>query len=243
VEIINLAGEWDLVRLADSSVRRMQVPGDIYSALIHTGELPDPYFGENELKVQWPGREDWKLERRFWVPDHFLRLETIKLLAEVIDTVADVYLNGVLIGTSENMFRRFEADAGAFLHSGENTITIFIHSPEEAAIRAAQKLPYPIPASIYPVSSPHRNLIRKAQYMSGWDWGPCLMTGGIYDGIALIATDWSFYPCCADLHKAARKLRRCHGPWPRLLGGDLRGGRCTGAHGSTAFLLSRRRAH
>ncbi|MEN6499246.1 MAG: glycoside hydrolase family 2 protein [Rectinema sp.] len=192
MEIINLASEWDLVRLADSSVRRMQVPGDIYSTLIHTGELPDPYFGENEPKVQWPGREDWKLERRFWVPDHFLRLETIKLLAEVIDTVADVYLNGVLIGTSENMFRRFEADTKAFLHSGENTITIIIHSPEEAAIHAAQKLPYPIPASIYPVSSPHRNLIRKAQCMSGWDWGPCLMTGGIYDGIALIATDGPF---------------------------------------------------
>jgi len=59
VEIIHLAGEWKLVRLADGTVRPMQVPGDIYSALIQAGELPDPYFGENELKAQWPGREDW----------------------------------------------------------------------------------------------------------------------------------------------------------------------------------------
>ena len=25
--------------------------------------------------------------------------------------------------------------------------------------------------------------------MAGWDWGPCLMTGGIYDGASLTALD------------------------------------------------------
>ncbi len=192
METVNLAGEWKLVRLADGSVRPMQVPGDIYSALIQTGELPDPYFGENELKAQWPGREDWKIERSFPVSEQFLRLKTVRLLAEVIDTVGEVYLNGALVGRSENMFRRFEADPRPYLHPGENTIAVIIRSPEKAAIREARQLPYPIPASLYPVSSPHRNLIRKAQCMSGWDWGPCLMTGGIYDGIELIATDGPF---------------------------------------------------
>jgi beta-mannosidase len=192
VEIVNLAGEWRLVRLADGSVRPMHVPGDIYSALIQTGELPDPYVGENERKAQWPGKEDWKLERSFLVPDQFLRLRTMRLLVDVIDTVSEVYLNGALVGTSENMFRRFEADPRAHLHPGENTIAVVIRSPEAAALRAARQLPYPLPASLYPGSSPHRNLIRKAQCMSGWDWGPCLMTGGIYDAIALIATDGPF---------------------------------------------------
>ena len=189
MEIIHLAGEWKLVRLADGTVRPMQVPGDIYSALIQAGELPDPYFGENELKAQWPGREDWRIEHRFWVPDQFLKLGTMRLLAEVVDTIGEVYLNGILVGKSNNMFRRFEADPKPYLHSGENTIAVIIRSPEQAAIREAGRLPYPIPASPYPVSSPHRNLVRKAQCMSGWDWGPCLMTGGIYDDIRLIATD------------------------------------------------------
>jgi beta-mannosidase len=170
----------------------MHVPGDIYSALIESGELPDPYLGENEPKVQWPGKEDWKIEHSFSVTDQFLKLSTARLLAEVIDTIGEVYLNGILVGTSDNMFRRFLADAKPYLHSGENTIAVIIRSPEEAAIREARALPYPIPASLYPASSPHRNLIRKTQCMSGWDWGPCLMTGGIYDDIRLIATDGPF---------------------------------------------------
>ena len=46
-----------------------------------------------------------------------------------------------------------------------------------------------MPASTYPVSSPHRNLVRKAQCMGGWDWGPCLMTSGLYDGVRLVGAD------------------------------------------------------
>lgn len=189
MEIINLAGQWRLVRLADGSARPMEVPGDIYSALIQSGELEDPYYGENELKAQWPGREDWKIERSFTIPEHFLQLETIRLQADVIDTISEVYINGSLAGTSNNMFRSFEANPKPLLHPGENFIAVIIRSPEQAAIREAARLHYPIPASLYPVSSPHRNLIRKAQCMAGWDWGPCLMTGGIYDSIKLIATD------------------------------------------------------
>ncbi len=34
----------------------------------------------------------------------------------------------------------------------------------------------------------HRNLVRKAQCHSGWDWGPCLMTCGIYGNICLTST-------------------------------------------------------
>ena len=192
MEIIDLTGEWQLIRLADGSVRPMDVPGDIYSALIQSGELEDPYYGENELKAQWPGREDWKIERSFIIPEHFLQLKTIRLQAEVIDTIGEVYINGSLAGINSNMFIGFEANPKPLLHPGENFIAVIIRSPEQAAIREAARLPYPVPASLYPVSSPHRNLIRKAQCMAGWDWGPCLMTGGIYDSIRLIAADGPF---------------------------------------------------
>ncbi len=189
MEIFNLEGTWNLVRLTDASVRPMRVPGDIYSALIESGELPDPYQGENEVACQWPGREDWRIERTFMVDDSLFESATLRIIADVIDTVGEVYINGKLAGKCANMFRRFDVDLRALLHRGENSIAIVIRSPERAAAEAAASLPYPIPASIYPISSPHRNLIRKAQCMSGWDWGPCLMTGGIYDSIRIIGTD------------------------------------------------------
>ncbi len=167
----------------------MRIPGDIMSTLIASGELPDPYVDRNELLVQWVGLEDWLLTREFELTPEFLAHERIFLDLEVVDTVAEVRLNDELLGISDNMFRRFRREAKSMLAPGRNRLSVLIRSPERAAIARAAEIPYPIPASLYPVHSPHRNLIRKAQCMAGWDWGPCLMTGGIYDDAALIGID------------------------------------------------------
>jgi len=184
-----LDGDWTLRRAADGTTRPMAVPGDILSALVASGEVSDPYYGRNELELQWVGREDWEIERDFDLPRELAGKERVFLVADSIDTLYDININGSRLGSGENMFRPFAADAKSLLVPGRNRISVGIRSPEKAAEEAAAALPYPIPHSVYPVTSMHRNLIRKAQCMSGWDWGPCLMTGGIYDGISLLALD------------------------------------------------------
>jgi beta-mannosidase len=191
----------------------MAVPGDLMSALLAAGEIPDPYYGKNELGLQWIGREDWRLERDFELDEAFLSHESVYLEALVLDTVAEIELNGQGLGSSRNMWRRFRADAKPLLRAGKNRLAITIRSPERAAAEAAAALAYPIPASEYPVFSPHRNLLRKAQCMAGWDWGPCLMTGGIYDGIALVAHDGP------RLEYATTRMRREGAEW--IVGIDL----------------------
>ncbi len=189
MEELSLNGQWMLKRLADGSERPMTVPGDIVSALVASGEVSDPYFDRNELDVQWVGREDWALTRTFDVGDSLLRAARLCIEFASIDTVAEVRLNGRAIGTSHNMFRRFRADIASLVTPGRNEVSVILRSAERAAIAEAAKLAYPIPASVYPVSSPNRNLVRKAQCMGGWDWGPSLMTGGLYDGVTIIAHD------------------------------------------------------
>jgi beta-mannosidase len=189
MELLSLKGNWRLTRVADDSTRPMAIPGDILSALIASGEAPDPYYDRNELSLQWIGREDWLIEREIEITSAHLSSERIFLDFEMLDTIAEIEVNGVLLGKGSNMFRPFRADAKPLLKEGSNHISVLIRSPERAAAEAAAALPYPLPCSIYPVSSPHRSLIRKAQCMAGWDWGPCLMTGGIYDGASLLAID------------------------------------------------------
>ena len=210
---IGLEGDWKLLRLADGSSCPMAVPGDIMSALLAADEIPDPYYGENELDLQWIGREDWRLERDFELDEAFLSQDNVYLEILVLDTVAEVEINGLSLGSSRNMWRRFRADAKPLLRAGTNRVTVTIRSPERAAAEAAAALPYPIPASEYPVFSPHRNLLRKAQCMAGWDWGPCLMTGGIYDGISLVAHDGP------RLEYATTRMRREGTEW--VVGIDL----------------------
>jgi len=189
MERYELDGMWTLVRLSDGSSRPMAVPGDILSALVASGEAPDPYFGKNELELQWIGREDWTLSRSFTASDKLLSCRDMFLELESIDTIAEIRVNGRIAGVSENMFRRFRADLAGLVTKGENVVSVTIRSPERAAAERAAGLPYPVPCSVYPVSSPHRNLVRKAQCMGGWDWGPCLMTGGLYDGAAIVGLD------------------------------------------------------
>ncbi|HKL57941.1 MAG TPA: glycoside hydrolase family 2 protein, partial [Sphaerochaeta sp.] len=161
------------------------LPGDIHSALLQQELIIDPYWGTNELDIQWVGQHDWILSRTFTVTEEQLALGPAVITLTMADTIIDLVVNGMKVGSLNNQFRRFRFDLKPFLAVGENSITLEFTSAENEAIREAQKLPYPIPYSVYPVSAKHRNLIRKTQCHSGWDWGPCIMSFGVYEPIEL----------------------------------------------------------
>lgn len=186
---LDLSGSWTLFRDRDGSSRPMAIPGDVVSALVASGELSDPFVGEAELDALWTGREDWTLVRRFTLDDAALAAESLRLELESLDTVADILLNGIELARSRNMFLPVGIELSEAARIGENELRISIRSAERAAAEAAARLPYPSPASTYPVSSPHRNLIRKAQCMAGWDWGPCLLSGGVYGYARIVASN------------------------------------------------------
>jgi len=185
---LNLQGPWTLERLSDGSTCAATLPGDNYSALLAAGRIPDPYVGANELAVQWVGREDWAFRRTFTVSAGFLKNDCIVLELEAVDTVAEYWINGRQAGESRNAFVPVRLAVREFLKEGENEIRVVLRSPEAAAAATAAGLPYPIPHTGAPVMSAHRNLLRKAQCHSGWDWGPCLMVSGLYGALVLKGT-------------------------------------------------------
>jgi beta-mannosidase len=95
---LNLQGSWTLERLADGTTCPATVPGDNYSALLAAGRIPDPYVAANELAVQWVGRENWALHRRFSVTAALLKNASVVLELESVDTIAEFWINGVKAG-------------------------------------------------------------------------------------------------------------------------------------------------
>ncbi|HOJ99829.1 MAG TPA: glycoside hydrolase family 2 protein [Termitinemataceae bacterium] len=183
MECINLAGPWQLHVDGDTEgIRDIPciIPGDIFSALLKENILPDPYYGKNEEVWQVLNQKDIELSYTFSVSSHMLEEGDPYLFLESVDTVADIYLNNSYLGHHENMFYPFYADIDGILREGENTLKVWCYSAEKRAIERSQELPYPIPYGTAPIHSPHRNLVRKVQCHSGWDWGPCLMVSGIY---------------------------------------------------------------
>jgi len=127
----------------------MAAPGDIMSALVASGEIPDPYYDREELGLQWIGREDWRLYRSFDATERLLKRRRVRLEIDSVDTIAEISLNGRIVGASDNMFLRFSADVTELLRPGENELSVTLRSPERAAADRAGRLRYPVPASVY----------------------------------------------------------------------------------------------
>lgn len=220
MQTIQLSGEWRLFpqkpqEIAQSTRYFLQhqsipckIPGDIHSALLEQQLIPDPYYDTCEIDIQWVGKTDWTMVRSFEVSDSQLSGGKAILTMTMADTIIDVLVNGKSVGSCCNQFREWTFDISSVLTQGTNSIELHFASPERAALAQAERLPYPIPYSVYPISSPHRNLIRKTQCHSGWDWGPCILAMGIYDRIEI-----GFFPT-GRLHSVTTDtLRQADGGW------------------------------
>ncbi len=182
------AQETDPSPMPDIPPVTMTVPGDNYSALIQAGLMKDPYYAFNEQEALWAGRCDWVMRRSFtWKKDASTRASYLHI--EGADTFFTLRINGREAGKGDNYFRIWNFEVTEYLKDGENEIELYFSSAENEAIRLAKSLPYPIPFTQYDVVSPHRNLVRRIQCAAGWDWGPCLMTSGIYGDIYLEDTE------------------------------------------------------
>jgi beta-mannosidase len=159
------------------------VPGCIHLDLLAAGLVPDPYLDENEAALAWVGRTDWTYRTTFdWAPAG--RGRRVDLVAEGLDTVARVELNGVLVGVTRNMHRTFRFDVTSLLQRGENRLAVAFRAPLDAAEEAGAALgPRPH------VNAHPYNALRKNASSYGWDWGPDLPTTGIWRPIRL--ESWS----------------------------------------------------
>jgi len=172
-----------------------QVPGAVQSDLIAAGLVADPFLGDNEAQIQWVGLSDWQYQTRFEVDAGTLTREHVELVFDGLDTLAQVRLNGQKILDADNMFRRWSVDVKPLLRRGANTLEVTFRSPVKALRPWLAEQPYGLPGtydSAFGDEPAGRNssiYVRKAPYQSGWDWGPRIITAGIWKDVALQAWD------------------------------------------------------
>jgi beta-mannosidase len=187
--ITDLGGTWTVRQAQTSDTFRAQVPGNIHNDLLQAGKLTDPYGRDNELAAQWVGEADWIYAREFSVPAALLKHDRVLLHCAGLDTLATVTLNGKPVGATDNMFRTWEFDVKNLLRAGTNRIEVrFASAVKHVAARAAERpKDQPLPQWVQPGSIPGGLYVRKQQCNFGWDWGPCLVTCGIWRPIRLLA--------------------------------------------------------
>jgi beta-mannosidase len=161
----------------DVSELPASVPGCVHTDLLAAGRIEDPYLDENETKLSWIGRTEWTYSTTFAAT---LDTPRIDLVCAGLDTVAGIELNGQEVGRTANMHRSYRFDVRSLLRAGDNTLKIKFDSPYAYAEEQQRRLGSRPNAYDEPF-----NFIRKQACNFGWDWGPTLVTSGIWQPIGL----------------------------------------------------------
>ena len=156
-----------------------RVPGEAELALMEAGIEPDPFYDENLYRYRKYETYMWAYERAFCVPETREARQWI-LRFEGINTYADVYVNGTLVGQADNMLIAHEFDVTHAIGVGqENTVRVVIHS----ALLEARKKDYPVALSAEGLGDYVWQ--RKPPHSFGWDIMPRLPCSGLWRGVAL----------------------------------------------------------
>lgn len=163
-------GDWTLVG------RKWQipasVPGDITIEFYKAGIVSDPYIQENYKDSEWVGREDFTYQTRFDLTKEELSKPCHELVFESVDLYSEIYLNGELLGKTENAFLEYRFDVSKIVLPKGNVLEVKMSS----TLNAMDKFDT---TGYFVIFNQARIFLRKPQCHFGWDWAPKICAYGI----------------------------------------------------------------
>jgi beta-mannosidase len=144
------------------------VPGGVHESLLAADRIPNPLAGDNEPTVRWIEDRDWWYRARFAMPDRTAG-EHVRLGFDGLDTIVDLWLDGVPLGHHENQFRPASFDL-TDVAAGEHVLLLRFSPPLPDGLAEGEE-----PGGVGP-RGPMRRVrdLRKAAFSWGWDFGPRL---------------------------------------------------------------------
>ncbi len=182
---IDLNGEWKFAWTEDYlepsclddavamglSFHGCTVPGNFELDLFKLGEIPDPFFGMNPVKV----REKTEFCHIYYSRKFHGEALPSCLVFEGLDCFAEVYLNGKHVASCDNMLVEQRICISDQIVSGENEIFVHIRP----ANIEARKFDYP--TTLQSLGGNFDSIyVRKAPHMYGWDIMPRFLSAGMY---------------------------------------------------------------
>ena len=173
MKLLNLSGEWEMKEEGSDKLLSTTIPGTVISTLLKHQKIPNPYYGENEKEVLPVFQKNYIFIRDFEIESKDLLHDKVYLRCEGLDTLADIYLNGNKIASTNNMHIEHKIECKDYLQVGNNRLEILFYSPVKYLEENPSK-----------IGKPYSSL-RKASCMFGWDWGIELPDSGIWRDISL----------------------------------------------------------
>ena len=168
--------KWTITELSSGTTIPAQVPGDITCDLYKAGIISDPFFGLNHLKLKEWLDKDYKYSAEFSIDEKPSDDENVFISFDGVDLFSEIYLNGKLLGKTDNMFKRYSFNIDGQLKIGKNLL--------EVCMRSTTKYMQTLDTKDYfAVFNIPRILLRKEQCCFGWDWSPNIPGYGIWQDV------------------------------------------------------------
>jgi beta-mannosidase len=208
-KIHNLSGKWQFKQYP-TSARRMRdldegnwldctVPSSIFTCLIDSQIIDRKELENNPDDFYQVSVDPWIFKKTFDVPEDFLQSDKIELVFDGLDTYGRIWLNGKLIGNTDNMFCQWRFDAAGILKHKDNELLVKFDSATEEGQRLMNRFGNLDPTALPECSLLTRPYVRKSQCQFGWDWAPTMPGCGIWQPVRLEAFDKS---CIRDIQIA-----------------------------------------
>lgn len=159
-----------------------KAPCSLYSVLLEHKLIEDPYYGLNDRKITELSDKNCSFKAEFTVDKSLLENNYIELEFLGLDTICSIFLNDALIAKTCNMHRRYVYNIKERLAEGTNTLRLDFSSPTQYFREMNNK--HYLYSSSDIKGSAH---LRKALFMSGWDWGPQMPDMGIFRPVKINA--------------------------------------------------------
>ncbi|MBB6479730.1 beta-mannosidase [Spirochaeta isovalerica] len=186
----SLNGLWKITSQDGQYSLTSEVPGSLFYALEEDGQLGEGlFYRENNRKALQIADRDFLWERTFTLSGDFLKSEQIHLVAEGLDTLGEISINGKHVASTDNMHRTWRFNVASCLKQGENRISILFRNSLEYIKKEKERRDLYAADGGGLTSVPGFNMIRKSHCSYGWDWGPMVPDVGIWRDITLVSYD------------------------------------------------------
>lgn len=170
---IYLHAGWSLTDASLGGPLSATVPGCLHTDLISAGVIKDIFYRDNNDKYGWVENCAPIYETSF---DAVLS-DNVRLRFEGLDTFASIYLNGVHLGDTHNMFIPHSFDVSGILKEKGNLLRVEFTPP----VKAVEGMPA---APGYAFTGDRINA-RRIQCTYSWDWVARFVTMGIFRPVYL----------------------------------------------------------
>ncbi len=168
-----------------------KIPGTVHSDLVANHLLPNPLLLDNEKAAIAIENKSWIYQSTIDITQELFEKHHLDLIFKGLDTYCDIYINDLMVYKADNMFVEHKIPCKKHFHKGKNSIKLVFLSATKVGMKKLEKSPYLVPAVNELAADDKKTSVftRKAPYHYGWDWGPRIVTAGVYRPIVLQGWD------------------------------------------------------